>query len=144
VAGESARLEVMLVEAARLQGAERLHATLAALAIADQGDFLPDASTQWVESRREALGSAITDARLDAAELAFATGRHDDAERLAGEVLAAEAYREAAWRLRMRLADALGAGDGVIRAYHACERALAELGTTPSRTTRELLERLRR
>ena len=64
VAGESARLEVMLAEAARLQGAERLDATLAALAIADQGDFLPDASTQWVESRREALGSAITDARL--------------------------------------------------------------------------------
>jgi DNA-binding SARP family transcriptional activator len=144
VAGESTRLEVMLAEAARLQGADRLDATLAALAIADQGDFLPDASTQWAERRREALGSAVTDARLDAAELAFAAGRYDDAERLAGQVLDAEPYREAGWRLRMRLADALGAGDGVIRAYHACERALAELGTTPSRTTRELLERLRR
>ncbi|HEX5620023.1 MAG TPA: BTAD domain-containing putative transcriptional regulator [Solirubrobacteraceae bacterium] len=144
VAGESTRLEVMLAEAARLQGADRLDATLAALTIADQGEFLPDASTQWVEHRREALGSVITDARLDAAELAFAAGRYDDADHLAGQVLDAEPYREAAWRLRMRLADALGAGDSVIRAYHACERALAELGTTPSKTTRELLERLRR
>jgi DNA-binding SARP family transcriptional activator len=144
VAGESTRLEVMLAEAARRQGADRLDATIAALAVADQGEFLPDASTQWAEQRREALASAITDARLDAAELAFAAGRSDDAERLATQVLEAEPYREAAWRLRMRLADALGAGDSVIRAYHACERALAELGTTPSKTTRELLERLRR
>jgi ATP/maltotriose-dependent transcriptional regulator MalT/DNA-binding SARP family transcriptional activator len=144
VAGESTRLEVMLAEAARLQGAERLDATLAALAIADQGEFLPDAGTLWAERRRDALASAVADARLDAAELAFAAGRYDEAERLAGEVLDAEPFREAGWRLRMRLADALGAGDGVIRAYHACERALAELGTTPSRTTRELLERLRR
>jgi DNA-binding SARP family transcriptional activator len=144
VAGESARLEVMLAEAARLQGADRLDATLAALAIADQGDFLPDAATRWAELRREALTSAVTDARLDAAELAFAAGRYDEAGRLADRVLDAEPYREAGWRLRMRLADALGAADSVIRAYHACERALAELGTTPSRTTRELLERLRR
>ena len=144
VAGESTRLEVMLAEAARRQGADRLDATLAALAIADQGEFLPDASTQWAEQRRDALASVVTDARLDAAELAFAAGRYDDAERLAGQVLDSEPYREAGWRLRMRLADALGAGDSVIRAYHACERALAELGTTPSRTTRELLERLRR
>jgi DNA-binding SARP family transcriptional activator len=144
VAGESTRLEVMLAEAARLQGADRLEATLTALAIADQGEYLPDAATRWAERRREALASAVTDARLDAAELAFAAGRYDDADRLAGQVLDAERFREAAWRLRMRLADALGAGDSVIRAYHACERALAELGTTPSRTTRELLERLRR
>jgi DNA-binding SARP family transcriptional activator len=144
VAGESTRLELALAEAARLQGADRLAATLAALAIADRGVFLPNARTDWAAARREALDSVIADARLDAAELAFAAGRFDDAERLAAQVLEAEPFREAAWRLRMRLADALGAGDGVIRAYQACERALAQVGTTPSRTTRELLERLRR
>jgi ATP/maltotriose-dependent transcriptional regulator MalT/DNA-binding SARP family transcriptional activator len=144
VAGESTSLEVRLAEAARLQGADRLAATLAALAIADRGEFLPDVHTRWVDARREALAVAVADARLDAAELAFAAGRFDDAERLAAQVLEAEPFRESAWRLRMRLADALGAGDGVIRAYHGCERALAQVGTTPSRTTRDLLERLRR
>ena len=44
----------------------------------------------------------------------------------------------------MRSANALGDEDGVIRAYQACERALAEVGTKPSATTRDLLERLRR
>ena len=39
---------------------------------------------------------------------------------------------------------ALGDEDGVIRAYHACERAVAAIGTGPSPTTRDLLERLRR
>jgi DNA-binding SARP family transcriptional activator len=144
VAGESTRLEVRLAEAARLQGTDRLDATLAALAIADRGEFLPSVHTRWVDERRESLASVIADARLDAAELAFAAGRFEEAEQLAGRVLEAEPFREAAWRLRMRLADALGAGDRVIRAYHGCERALAQVGTTPSRTTRELLERLRR
>jgi DNA-binding SARP family transcriptional activator len=144
VAGESTRLEVLLAEAARLQGADRLDATLAALAIADRGEFLPGVHTRWADARRESLASLLADARLDAAELAFAAGRFDEADRLAGRVLEAEPFRETAWRLRMRLADALGAGDSVIRAYQGCERALAQVGTTPSRTTRELLERLRR
>jgi hypothetical protein len=44
----------------------------------------------------------------------------------------------------MRVFDALGDETGVSRSYHGCERALTELGTTPSPTTRQLLERLRR
>jgi DNA-binding SARP family transcriptional activator len=144
VVAESVRLEIMLAEAARLQGADRLAATLEALRIPERGEFLPDVRTRWADERREALAAAATDARLDAAELAFAAGRFDDAERLAAQVLEAEPFRESAWRLRMRLADAFGAGDGVIRAYQGCERALGQVGTAPSRTTRELLERLRR
>jgi len=144
VAGESTRLEILLAEAARLQGDDRLQATLDALQIADRGEFLPAVHTHWADARREALASLVAGARLEAAELAFAAGRFDDAERLVGRVLEAEPFRETAWRLRMRLADALGAGDSVIRAYQGCERALAQVGTTPSRTTRELLERLRR
>jgi DNA-binding SARP family transcriptional activator len=144
VAGESTQLERMLAEAARLQGADRLAATEEALGIAERGEFLPGVATHWADARREALASTIADARLDAADLAFAAGRFDDAERLVALVLDVEPFREAAWRLRMRLADALGAGDLVIRAYQGCERALAQIGTTPSRTTRDLLERLRR
>jgi DNA-binding SARP family transcriptional activator len=144
VAGESTRLEIQLAEAARLQGVERLEATLDALAVTERGEFLPGTGTRWAEARREALAAVINDARLDAAELAFGVGRLDEADRLAAQVLDAEPLREGAWRLRMRLADALGAGDNVIRAYQGLERALAEIGARPSPTTRDLLERLRR
>jgi DNA-binding SARP family transcriptional activator len=59
-------------------------------------------------------------------------------------VLGADASREAAWRLLMRLANALGDQDRVIRAYRACEQALAAVGARPAASTRELLEHLRR
>jgi DNA-binding SARP family transcriptional activator len=144
VAGESTRFQLLLAEASRLQGVERLEATLDALAIADRGEYLPAARSRWADERRQELGALAVDARLEAAELAFDAGRLEDAERLAAQVLAAEPFREAAWRLRMRLADALGAADGVIRAYQECERALAELGMEPSPTTRALRDRLRR
>jgi DNA-binding SARP family transcriptional activator len=144
VSGESTRFQLLLAEASRLQGAERLAATLDALEIAERGEYLPGARSQWADARRQELASTAIDARLEAAELAFAGGRLDDAERLATQVLAAEPFREAAWRLRMRLADALGAADAVVRAYHECERALADIGMTPSPATRELRDRLRR
>ena len=44
----------------------------------------------------------------------------------------------------LRVAGMLGDDDAVIAAFHACRQALAELGTEPSRTTRDLLDRLRR
>ena len=51
------------------------------------------------------------------------------------QVVEADPYREAAWRLLMRLAHTLGDHDRVIAAYRSCERALAELGAEPSPTT---------
>jgi DNA-binding SARP family transcriptional activator len=59
-------------------------------------------------------------------------------------VLKSDPLREASWRLTMRIANALGDEDGVIRAYMSCERALATIGTEPGSTTQELLTRLRR
>jgi hypothetical protein len=59
-------------------------------------------------------------------------------------VLGAEPYREAAYRLRMRLAAALGDDHGVLRAFQGCERALAAVGAAPTQTTRGLLDQLRR
>ena len=53
-------------------------------------------------------------------------------------------YREAAWRLQMRLASAVGDEDRVIGAFRGCERALAELGARPAGATRHLLDALRR
>lgn len=141
---DSIRFEAQLAEAARLQGDDRLSATLDALAIYDQGTYLPDSRSIWAEERRQHLTELATDARSDAAELAFAAGRYDDAERLSDEVLKTDTLRETAWRLKMHIANALGDEDRVIRAYRGCERALARLGATPSAGTRRLVERLRR
>ena len=84
------------------------------------------------------------DARFEAAELAFAAGRYRDAERLVAAVLRDDPYREAAWRLQMRLASAVGDEDRVIGAFRGCERALAQLGARPAGATRHLLDALRR
>jgi DNA-binding SARP family transcriptional activator len=144
ISSESTQFESQLAEAARLQGEDRLAATLAALAIYDQGDYLPGGRSAWADTRHQELADLATDARYEAAELAFAAGRYQEAQGVAERVLVADPFREAASRLLMRVSDTLGDQKGVIRAYHACERALAELGTTPSPSTRQLLERLRR
>jgi len=144
VTSESTRFETQLTEAARLQGDERLSATREALAIYDRGDYLPDIASGWAEERRRRLAELATDARTNTAELSFAAGRYDEAERLTDEVLTADPFRETAWRLKMHIANALGDEDRVIRAYRGCEHALARLAATPSPGTRQLIERLRR
>jgi DNA-binding SARP family transcriptional activator len=141
---ESQRLEAGLAEAARMRGEERLAATVEALAPVDRGEYLPGVDSAWAEERRRALADLVAGARYEAAELAFSAGRFDDAQRWAQAVLRTEPYREAAWRLTMRIANALGDDDGVIVAYQNCEQALGELGIGPARSTRQLLERLRR
>jgi len=144
IMGESNRFEAALAEAARLQRDDRLAATLDALAIYDQGDYLPSARSGWADDRRQRLAELATDACSEAADPALAAGRYDDAKRLAQEVLHTQPFRETASRLTMRISHALGDDDGVIRAYHACGRALGEVGTRPSPSTDQLLERLRR
>jgi two-component SAPR family response regulator len=98
----------------------------------------------WADERRRELARVINDARRDAAKLAFAEGDYQRADELARRVLDAEPYRESTWRLRMRIADSLGDGDGVVATFEACRGALARLDASPSPTTRELLERLQR
>jgi two-component SAPR family response regulator len=144
ITSESTRFESRLAEAARLQGDDRLAVTLETLRVYDRGEYLPGTRSAWADTRHQELADLATDARYEAAELAFAAGDHDLAQALAGQVLAADPFREAASRLLMRVSDTLGDEKGVIRAYHDCERSLAELGTTPSPSTRQLLERLRR
>jgi DNA-binding SARP family transcriptional activator len=141
---ESTQLEALLAEAARLQDAQRLEATLEAIAIAERGAYLEGLSSIWIEGRREWLARLILDARHEAAELSFATGRYATAARLVEATLADDPFREAAHRLEMRIANAIGDEDRVIAAYRRCERRLGELGTAPSTSTRQLLETLRR
>ena len=144
VSSESLRLEVELSAAARLQGEERLTATLEALAVREHGEFLPGARSAWAEERRAHLAELVATARHEAAAAALAAGRYEEASRLTEQVLRADPLRESAWRLAMRTANALGDDDGVIGAFRSCERALAAIGTEPTASTRQLLESLRR
>jgi DNA-binding SARP family transcriptional activator len=144
VSSESTRLEALLAEAARLQGQERIEATLGAIAIAARGQYLDGLSSIWIEERRERLARLVLDARQDAAELSFARGRYAEAARLVEATLTDDPFREAAHRLEMRIANAIGDEDRVIAAYRRCERRLSEVGTVPSMSTRQLLETLRR
>ena len=141
---ESRRLAGLLGQAAAMQGEEKLKLLLAALRIADRGAYLPSITSIWADERRQRLDELVASARLDAAGAAFAVGRYSQAAQLAEQVARADPYREAAWRLLMRVADTLGDRDRVISAYRACERALAELGAEPSPATAALLRDSRR
>jgi DNA-binding SARP family transcriptional activator len=144
VAGsDSLDMEARLVEASRLQGDERLTSTLDALELYERGEYLPGAVSAWVLERRRALSDLATDARCDAAKLAFSAGRHAMTEQLTSQVLRADPFRETAWRLAMRLALARGDDGAAVRAYDGCARALARIGTTPTLTTSRLADGLR-
>jgi DNA-binding SARP family transcriptional activator len=144
VSTESRRLISLLGEASAQRGKERLRLLLDALEIADRGSYLPGVSSHWVEDRRLRLDELVRSARLEAAEVAHSEGLYAQASSLVQRVLQADPYREAAWRLEMRLARTHGDHDRVITAYRACEAALAELGTEPSPTTTRLLRDSRR
>lgn len=144
LAAESARVESLLARASRLQGEDRLGALIEALAIVDRGEYLPEVDTRWVAERRAHLAGLATDARLEAARLAFAAGRYRQAESLVEAVLEEDPFKESAWRLAMRIANAVGNEDRVIASYQRCKSALDELGAAPSGSTQQLLEQLRR
>jgi DNA-binding SARP family transcriptional activator len=144
VSSESTRFEVSLAQVARLQGEARRAATLEALSIYERGEYLAGVRSNWSDERRERLTQLAADARYEAGELAFAAERYDEAAQLARRALADDPFRETAWRLLMRVANVMGDEDGVMRAYHECERALSGVGATPSPSTRRLVDQLRR
>ena len=127
-----------------MRGEERLSLLLAALEIADRGAYLPSVSSVWAEDRRRRLDELVRSARLEAAEVSLVVGQPAQARRLAEAVVAADPYRESAWRLLMRLAAAMGDHDRVIAAYRSCVAALQEIGAQPSGATVSLLRDFRR
>jgi DNA-binding SARP family transcriptional activator len=143
VVTDATNMERELAEAAGLRGEARLDATLVAVAAHERGVFLPGVRAGWADQRELELIHLVTEARSQAASIALEASRHALAIRLARHVLAEDPARESAWQTIMRAAEAQGDQDGVIHAYRECERALAELGTVPSPTTRRLLDRLR-
>jgi DNA-binding SARP family transcriptional activator len=109
----------------------------------DGGEYLPDVDTLWADERRRLLHGVIGEARVTAAELLFQHGRYHETRAMVDCALADEPFSERAWRLRIKLADAVGDDDGVLDAYRRCRIELRTLGLEPSAETVELVERLR-
>jgi ATP/maltotriose-dependent transcriptional regulator MalT/DNA-binding SARP family transcriptional activator len=144
LSSESVALERHISRAGRLRGAEQVGAIAAAIEIADGGEYLPGVDSVWAQERRTYLSSLTSKARLQAAHIQYEHEQFLEAERLAHQALAQDPYQESAWRLLMRIGSAVGDEDRVITAYRHCQLALAELGATPSDSTRRLLDQLRR
>jgi two-component SAPR family response regulator len=141
---DSRHAEGLLSRALRLTGPERLDALLEAVEAFDRGPYLAGVASAWAEERRGELAALAADTRHEAALSAYEAIRHRDAERLINEVLRTDPYREASWRLLMRIAHAAGDEDRVIAVYCRCERALRSVGAAPSQSTSALLTALRR
>jgi DNA-binding SARP family transcriptional activator len=144
VVSDSARFERMLDEAGRLGDAERLDALESALELYASGEYLAGRDSMWIEERRMSLAARAVGARFDAAELSFALGDLRTAQVHLDAVLAADPYRESAWRLAMRVAAGYGNADRAVDVFRRCGRTLAQVGIEPAPSTRQLLEALRR
>lgn len=143
IRSESACFEAALAEATRLQGEARLRQTQEALRSYDAGPYLPGIQSAWSEARREHLQLLAQNARMECAEMAFRHGRFKEAAEFTAAVLDEDPLRETAWRLKMRLAGALGDNDAVLSSFRNCHAELAKLGLDVSGETRRLVAQLR-
>lgn len=107
-------------------------------------EYFPMSHTPWIVDRREELASLAVDLRHEAGEAAYSCGEFALADQLAVVALASAPYRESTWRLRMKIAAALGDSDRVIALFEQCRRALAEVPVDPAESTVRLVNDLRR
>ncbi|WP_354698578.1 HTH-type transcriptional regulator MalT [Paraconexibacter sp. AEG42_29] len=144
LSSDASRFGASVSAAALLVGSARLKATTDALVLYDRGEYLEGLTSSWVDAERRTLRALAGTARYEAAQIAYDEGDYAGATDLIERALENDPTREEAWRLRMRIAGAVGDEHGVIAAFRRCEAALSELPTTPARTTLQLLETLRR
>lgn len=144
VVSESQQLTQILAKSASQRGAERLALLKQALAIVARGEYLPGLPSAWVGERRAQLGALLRDAGYEASEIALSIGDLSAADDFAAKAIEADPYREAAWRVRMRVAVELGDHDRALRLYGACAKLLAELGVRPEVATTNLASYARR
>ncbi|MGY2093525.1 BTAD domain-containing putative transcriptional regulator [Nocardia gipuzkoensis] len=106
-------------------------------------DLATDTTGSWIEPLRE---SARRDAHNALDWLATHDADHDPRTTLGLLEMTAEAdpYNETVWRDILRQHARLGEYAALARTYTLMTRKLGEIGETPSRETRELLEHLRR
>lgn len=141
---ESVTAHDLLVQAGRVRGDQQRSTLLKVITILDRGEYLPGLETEWVRLRREELVALGGKARLQAAQTAFDDAHYREAEELAEAALASDAFQESAWRLLMRIGNAVGDEDRILTAYRRCVEALSEIGVKPSDATTDLLGQLRR
>ena len=143
VISESSQFEDFLREANRLQGEDKLHVLERALSIYEKGEFLPKVDSTWATERRSSLAEKAVTASLAGAVICFDAQKYQQARKLAEASLVGDPYSERAWRMLMRVSDAIGDADGVTSAYLRCEDAFAEGNLVPSVATKDLFLLLR-
>jgi tetratricopeptide (TPR) repeat protein len=141
---DSTRLLADLSEAEMVDAAAALPALLTALELAEERLLLPTIETEWIAERRAEIATAVGHARRRAATLAYESGDYATAERLCRAAVEEDPYREASWRLLMRVRAELGDDDGMLAAYRACAAALNQINAGPAPATEKLLAQLRR
>ena len=101
-------------------------------------EFLPGTGGAWVEAQQLRLSNLYLASLEIAAEAAAASGEWETARETAEEIIAREPYRESAYVLLMKALAGAGNVGEAMRAYNRCCEVLdQELGTSPSRSTRE-------
>nr|WP_246323635.1 BTAD domain-containing putative transcriptional regulator [Alpinimonas psychrophila] len=143
ITSESTQFESLLLEANRLQGEDKLQLLVRALALFDKGEYLPRIESSWADGRRSSMSEKAVTASLAGAAICFAAQRYQQAKKMAEASLAGDPYSERAWRMMMRVSNAIGDADAVTSSYLRCEAALAEGSLVPSSATKELFLLLR-
>jgi DNA-binding SARP family transcriptional activator len=99
---------------------------------------------EWAEPERQRLRDRALELRTGVAEWHLSLGQPRDAIREAAVVLAAERWRERAWRVAIDAHVALGDRSAALQSLNACHEALREeLGVQPSPALRSLAAQLR-
>src|SRR5579885_954901 len=125
---------------AALEAGDRRAALTSARASADvcRQEFLPGTESAWVEAQQLRLGNLYLASLEIASEAAAACGEWEIAREAAEEIIAREPYRESAYVLLMKSLAGAGNEGEAMRAYNRCCEVLdRELGTSPSRSTRD-------
>jgi DNA-binding SARP family transcriptional activator len=125
---------------AALEAGDRLAALQSARAAASvcSHEFLPGTGGVWVEAQQLRRSNLYLASLEIAAEAAAAAGEWETARETAEEIIAREPYRESAYVLLMKALAGAGNLGEAMRAYNRCCEVLdQELGTSPSRSTRE-------
>jgi LuxR family transcriptional regulator, maltose regulon positive regulatory protein len=143
VSSSAAEVLAAFTQAGHQDGEARLDTLTAALARTERGRYLSGLSGDWVEARRAELDEWILRARLDLAKVAFRLGRYREAIANVDVVLCLDPYREQAWLLRLRLAQASGDDDHVLALYQRYVATMDKLAVPPSAEVRRLVTRLR-
>lgn len=143
VVSEEQVLEGLIARSRREVGDERLAAIADALEIVDRGAYLPGVEGHSARDERERIDALVAAVRREGAQLLIAAGRPTHAVAAARAAVTADPYREDGWQLLMRAEAAARGPAAAVPAFLECSRALAEVGMTPSRRMRGLLDRLR-